>query len=29
MSLSKGVSLNFYVHQTERKMEENTVYMHM
>ena len=29
MSLSKDVLLNFYVHQTECKMEENTVYMHM
>ena len=29
MSLSKDVVLNFYVHQTECKMEENTVYMHM
>ena len=29
MSLSKDVSLNFYVHQTESKMEENTVYMHV
>ena len=29
MSLSKDVSLNFYVHQTECKMEENTVYMHV
>ena len=29
MSLSKDVSLNFYVRQTECKMEENTVYMHM
>ena len=29
MSLSKDVSFNFYVHQTEYKMEENTVYMHM
>ena len=29
MGLSKDVLLNFYVHQTECKMEENTVYMHM
>ena len=29
MSLSKDVLLNFYVHQTECKMEENTVYMHV
>ena len=29
MSLSKDVSLNFYVHQTSCKMEENTVDMHM
>ena len=29
MSLSKDVSLNFYVHQTACKMEENTVDMHM
>ena len=29
MRLSKDVSLNFYVHQTECKMEENPVYMHM
>ena len=29
MSLSKDVSLNFYVHQTECKMEENTIYVHM
>ena len=29
MGLSKDVSLNFYVHQTEGKMEENTVYMHV
>ena len=29
MSLSKDVSLNCYVQQTECKMEENTVYMHM
>ena len=29
MSLSKDVSLNFHVHQTECKMEENTVYIHM
>ena len=29
ISLSKDVSLNFYVHQTECKMEENTVNMHV
>ena len=29
MSLSKDVSLNFYVHQASCKMEENTVDMHM
>ena len=29
MSLSKDVSLNLYVHQTECKMEENTVYVHV
>ena len=29
MSLSKDVLLNFYGHQTECKMEENTVYMHV
>ena len=29
MGLSKDVLLNFYVHQAECKMEENTVYMHM
>ena len=29
MGLSKDVLLNFYVHQTECKMEENTVYMHI
>ena len=29
MSLSKDVSLNSYVHQTESKMKENTVYIHL
>ena len=27
--LSKDVLLNFYVHQTECKMEEKTVYVHV
>ena len=29
MGLFKDALLNFYVHQTECKMEENTVYMHI
>ena len=29
MSLSKDVLLNFYIYQSECKIEENTVYMHM